>query len=382
MPKANADRSAAQNHYETLGVDNSASPDVIRTAYRALARKHHPDVNPSKASALRMAQINGAYQTLNDAMRRAAYDHELEADSNRRSQRARDDHSRAATTQRVVLAPINWRRRNAKFAACLVLGIVLVASARYFWLAADGRTDEFSLEPSLSPAPATDEGINSAQLTAAGLADTTCTDHPLACPAGSQHHAKLEHDACSQWCSDPKGTVVARSTTTVAQQLAASPNLEAPVKTEQYWNGRLACTYRFGLASSCRWQGSMVELGKVTALVTNDWQVTKVRGSAPAKPGAPCEVAVFPFEPDASRDDRTRPPYNCRVAVRCGGALTYGSVQSGYSLCDVRQDRVRGALDGRGMGEDGDPAMVLNLSQGQMAIADSGWRMLLTRRPR
>ena len=41
----------SQDLYATLGVDKSASEDDIRKAYRKLARKHHPDVNPGKPEA-------------------------------------------------------------------------------------------------------------------------------------------------------------------------------------------------------------------------------------------------------------------------------------------------------------------------------------------
>ena len=59
--------------YEVLQVDRRAEPDVIRAAYRALARKYHPDFG---GSASRMASINEAWSVLGDPARRAAYDAE------------------------------------------------------------------------------------------------------------------------------------------------------------------------------------------------------------------------------------------------------------------------------------------------------------------
>ena len=41
----------AQDYYQTLGVERGASEDEVRKAYRKLARKHHPDVNPGDKSA-------------------------------------------------------------------------------------------------------------------------------------------------------------------------------------------------------------------------------------------------------------------------------------------------------------------------------------------
>ena len=41
----------ANDYYKTLGVERSADADEIRKAYRRLARKHHPDLNPGDKSA-------------------------------------------------------------------------------------------------------------------------------------------------------------------------------------------------------------------------------------------------------------------------------------------------------------------------------------------
>jgi curved DNA-binding protein CbpA len=57
--------------YEVLQVRQSAEPEVIRAAYRALARKHHPDFGGKPE---RMAAINEAWAVLGNATRRAAYD--------------------------------------------------------------------------------------------------------------------------------------------------------------------------------------------------------------------------------------------------------------------------------------------------------------------
>ena len=40
-----------RDYYEVLGVDRDATPDAIKKAYRALARKYHPDVNPGDKTA-------------------------------------------------------------------------------------------------------------------------------------------------------------------------------------------------------------------------------------------------------------------------------------------------------------------------------------------
>ena len=66
---------AEQDLYATLGVSRTASEDEIRKAYRKLARKHHPDVNPNDRKAEeRFKEISFAYEVLSDKDKRARYD--------------------------------------------------------------------------------------------------------------------------------------------------------------------------------------------------------------------------------------------------------------------------------------------------------------------
>ena len=64
------------NFYETLGVSRNSEPEVIEAAYRALMKKYHPDLwrGDPAAAETRAKQINEAFATLRDPMRRRAYD--------------------------------------------------------------------------------------------------------------------------------------------------------------------------------------------------------------------------------------------------------------------------------------------------------------------
>ena len=65
----------AKDFYDVLGVSRGASEKEVRSAYRKLARKHHPDVNPGDKSAeTRFKEINQAYEVLSDADKRKKYD--------------------------------------------------------------------------------------------------------------------------------------------------------------------------------------------------------------------------------------------------------------------------------------------------------------------
>ncbi len=64
----------AKSLYETLEVNENASADEIKKAYRKLARKYHPDVNKDPGAEDKFKEINAAYEVLSDAQKKAQYD--------------------------------------------------------------------------------------------------------------------------------------------------------------------------------------------------------------------------------------------------------------------------------------------------------------------
>ncbi len=99
----------------------------------------------------------------------------------------------------------------------------------------------------------------------------------------------------------------------------------------------------------------------MNARVVRTGRVTKVNGSAPTTVGATCIVDVSPASDNQS---------NCRVRVRCGGALLYGDGGSGYNLCDLKDGRVLKANDPRSTAEDGDPALSLDFPENSVVVSE------------
>lgn len=73
--------------YRIMMVDEAADQDIIRSVYRELARRHHPDVDASAQAVTRMAEINEAYSVLRDPSRRSRYNAAL-AEARRRARAA------------------------------------------------------------------------------------------------------------------------------------------------------------------------------------------------------------------------------------------------------------------------------------------------------
>lgn len=69
-----------KNYYDILEINRNASPEIIEKAYKTLAKKYHPDLQDEtnkKASEEILKQVNEAYDTLSDPVKKRAYDENL-----------------------------------------------------------------------------------------------------------------------------------------------------------------------------------------------------------------------------------------------------------------------------------------------------------------
>jgi DnaJ domain len=97
------------DYYKILGVKANASQTEIKSAYRKLARKSHPDLNPNSEAARQFALLSKAYHTLNDPQERAYYDEQLNAQKNR-SYSILDSNNPHAKRARNLAVQAKWDR--------------------------------------------------------------------------------------------------------------------------------------------------------------------------------------------------------------------------------------------------------------------------------
>lgn len=90
------------NYYEILGVDRKATAKELKRAYKALAHKWHPDLNPDNVAEAekKMAEINVAYSVLSDEVARMDYDKKLDAESAKSSRQKKSSEGAAPKTSR------------------------------------------------------------------------------------------------------------------------------------------------------------------------------------------------------------------------------------------------------------------------------------------
>lgn len=110
-----------KNYYEILQINKSASLDEIKTAYRRLAKKYHPDLNPGKPYASsKFMELDEAFDTLKDPTLKKRYDRNLSATNF--SQKQQQQKQRKTRKSRNTKGPFyeemrahNARRKNNKY---------------------------------------------------------------------------------------------------------------------------------------------------------------------------------------------------------------------------------------------------------------------------
>lgn len=94
------------NYYEILGVDRKATAKELKHAYKALARKWHPDLNPDNVAEAerKMTEINVAYSVLSDEVARMDYDKKLDAEAAHSTRQKKSSDSAPKTSRKKTAA--------------------------------------------------------------------------------------------------------------------------------------------------------------------------------------------------------------------------------------------------------------------------------------
>ena len=125
------------NFYHILGISPSADEDDVKRAYRALAKRYHPDRVPARHrewARVQMARINVAYEVLGDPLQRARYDSQQGFETAKRPQATATvfPHRRVQRVRERSRRGLLERRRVTALAVAALLGIVLLAALAWF----------------------------------------------------------------------------------------------------------------------------------------------------------------------------------------------------------------------------------------------------------
>ncbi len=134
--------STTPDYYAILQVTPQADREVIEAAYRRLAAKYHPDVDPSSGATERMKLLNAAHEVLSDPEKRRAYDlrravSPLEQPGGRRQRSPRVDLSEWITTAGWTIATLvasaavsRYGLRGLLLAGLLLMAVWLITASR------------------------------------------------------------------------------------------------------------------------------------------------------------------------------------------------------------------------------------------------------------
>ena len=107
-----------KNYYEILEVSQNASSEVIEKAYKALAKKYHPDANPDNAKEAeeKFKEIGEAYEVLSDVNKKSEYDYQLESymnNLNNANQYNNEDYNNLMSHTQQLEDELEYIKRNS-----------------------------------------------------------------------------------------------------------------------------------------------------------------------------------------------------------------------------------------------------------------------------
>jgi hypothetical protein len=143
---------AATDPYRILQVAPNADLEAIHAAYRRLARRYHPDLNPQPEAAERMRAVNAAYGLLSDPARRAAYDAQRFLHRSPVVTYAPQPRRRPVVT--VATAPTPLQRRVDRIVA--VVGVILLIAIGFYTVSVipyAERQFQAEVDPRYAPLP-------------------------------------------------------------------------------------------------------------------------------------------------------------------------------------------------------------------------------------
>ena len=103
------------DHYRILGVERDASEVEIKKAYRELAKGCHPDFNKARNAEYYFIQINNAYETLMDPIKRQNYDDNTDTEANNDTDNETSKHNRSETEPTGYSHDYSYQKNNTGY---------------------------------------------------------------------------------------------------------------------------------------------------------------------------------------------------------------------------------------------------------------------------
>jgi curved DNA-binding protein CbpA len=132
------------NLYDVLQVSPTADLEVIHASYRALARRYHPDLNAAPEAALRMRQLNAAYDVLRDSEQRARYDAQhkrFARATGARRRRPETSYHRREWTSSLRVVDRSLASSAGRVRLMLIIAVLMASFALALWLFSEAIMD-------------------------------------------------------------------------------------------------------------------------------------------------------------------------------------------------------------------------------------------------